>query len=55
MHSTANLPPLAILKKNQVFVGEKTSIFFSKNTQILNVLANLTISVAFYYKFAHIW
>ena len=51
--STANLSPLAFLKKNQV-LSENPSIF-SKKTQILNVLRNISVSVAFYGTFATIW
>ena len=43
-HSTAALPPLAILKKNRVSSGEV--IYFFKRTQILTVLRSLTISVS---------
>ena len=46
-HSTANLPPLSILKKK--------SSFFSKKPQILNILKIRTILVAFNGKFATIW
>ena len=42
-NSTANLSPLLILKKFKFF-SKKTSILF-KNTQILNVLRNLNISI----------
>ena len=42
-HSAANLQPAAILKKNQVFSKKKTN--FER-------LKNLSISVAFYGKFA---
>ena len=45
MHSTANLPLLAILEKLK-FSSEKL-IYFFKKTQNSNVLRNLTISVAF--------
>ena len=41
-HSTEILPPLANLKKNQVF-SEKP-IYFFKKTQVLNFLRSLTIS-----------
>ena len=53
MHSIANLPPLGISKNNQVFFEKP--IYFQKKTQISNVLRNLTISGAFYGKFATIW
>ena len=43
-HSTPNLPALPILKK--------TIVVFSKKTQILNVLRNLTISVVVVLAFA---
>ena len=41
MHSTANLPPLAILNKSQAFFEKP--IYISKKTQILNVSKDLTI------------
>ena len=44
---------LSVLKKIQDFFG-KTHLFFRK-TQILNVLRNLTISVALYGNFAIQW
>ena len=53
-HSTAILPPLSILKKKSIFFRRKP-IYFSKKTQILNVLRTFTISIAFYGKFATIW
>ena len=40
MHSTADVPPSAILKKIQIFLGKN---YFSRKNQILNVLRNLTI------------
>ena len=46
----AYLLPLAIAKKLNIFF-RKTHLFFKKS-QILNVLRNLTISVALYGKFA---
>ena len=52
MHSAANLPPLAILKKNQFFFQKL--IYFLKKTK-LSVLKSPYISVAFYAKFAAIW
>ena len=49
-HFTANLLPLAILKKFNIFFSKNQSIFL--RTQTLNVLRNLTFLVAFYGKFA---
>ena len=51
-HSTANLPPLSILKKK---IFQKNPSIFPKKSQFLNVSRILTISVAFYGKFATIW
>ena len=42
------------LKKNSWLFFEKTDVF-SKKTQLSFVLVNLTISVAFYGKYATIW
>ena len=42
-YSTANLPPVAILKKFKFFLKKK-HLFFQKKTQILNVLRNVTFS-----------
>ena len=53
-HSRATLKPLSILKKKSSFFLKKP-IYFSKKSQILNVLRILTIPVAFYSKFPTIW
>ena len=45
---------LSDFEKKSSFFSKNPSIF-SKNTQILNILRNLNISVAFYGKFATIW
>ncbi len=50
LHSTANLLPLADFKKLKIFLEKP--IFFSKGSQVSNVLRKLTKSVAFYSKFA---
>ena len=50
LHSTANLLPLAVFKKLKIFLEKP--IFFSKGSQVSNVLRYLTNSVAFYSKFA---
>ena len=49
-HSKANLLPLVISKKFKTF--SKNPFTFNKKPKILNVLRNLTISVACYSKFA---
>ena len=55
-YSTANLPPLPVLKKVQVSFPKTPSIFPKfPITQILNVLRCPTIPVAFYGNFASIW
>ena len=46
-HSTANLPPLAILKKLEFF-SKKPSIFSKKKPQIFQRFRDSTILVAFY-------
>ena len=51
MHSTAISSPLTILKKFK-FSFEKTHAFLQKKKQILYVLRNVAISVAFYGKLA---
>ena len=48
---SVTLPFLAILKKSRIF-SKTRSIFFSKKKQFLNVLRNLTKSVAFCIKLA---
>ena len=53
-HSRKNLPPVAILKNSKIFFKKKP-IYFSKKPQFLNVLRILSISVAFYGKFATMW
>ena len=55
MHFTAKLPPLAILEKIEVLFRKKSNFVFSETSQILNVLRNPTVSIAFYGKFATIW
>ena len=50
LHPTANLLPLAVFKKLKIFLEKP--IFFSKVSQVSNVLRYLTNSVAFYSKFA---
>ena len=51
----SNVPSFLIFcRKIQIFFSKTLSIF-SEKPQILNVLRNLTISVAFYDKFATIW
>ena len=50
LRSTANLLPLAVFKQLKIFFEKP--IFFSKGSQVLSVLRYLTISVAFYSKFA---
>ena len=52
--STVKLPHLASLKKNQAFWKKNFIAIFPKQKQILNALRNLTISTAFYGKFATI-
>ena len=47
-NSTAILPSIAISKKKFKYFFKKFQLFLFKNTQILKVLRNLTISVAFY-------
>ena len=49
LHSTANFLHLAVFKNLKVFL--RITILFSKS-QFLNVLRNITSSVAFYSKFA---
>ena len=51
-HSASNLQPLAILKKFTIILGHPI-YFFLKKKQLLNILRNLTNSVAFYGKFAN--
>ena len=52
-HSTANLPPLRILKKKTVF--SKNPTFFQKQNNFSTYLRNLTTSVTFYGQLAIIW
>ena len=44
-----------VLKKFKVFFQKKPNYFSENPLQILNVLRNFTIPVAFYGKFATIW
>ena len=53
-HSRANLLRLAILKNFRIFFV-KPVYFFNKKTQVLIVFRNLTLSVAFYGRFATNW
>ena len=48
-------PTFTDFEKRIRFLFEKTQLFFQKRTNFRTYLRNLTISVAFYGKFATIW